>query len=89
MVTHQRYNPIAVYRAVLDSIRWKKALGQEVALAYTVAASITTPGEKQRVPPTQVVLKNAVLIVCKFIFRACIWCMASETENTGLAVPSG
>lgn len=62
---------------------------QEAALAHTAVVSVTTPGKKQRAPPIQVALKNAVLIIRKLIFGAHILCLAVETEKAGPAVPSG
>lgn len=47
------------------------------------------PWNKQRAPPTQVVFKNAVLIIRKLIFWAHVLCLASETKKAGPAVPSG
>lgn len=62
---------------------------QEAALAHAAVASTTTPGKKQRAPPIQVALKNAVLIICKLSFGAHVRCLAVETEKAGPAVPSG
>lgn len=61
---------------------------QEAALAHAAVASITTPGKKQRAPPIQVALKNAVLIIRKLRFGAHVTCLAVGTEKAGPAGPS-